>query len=161
MFEFFKLIQREAFRKYFLEATDRDKIALKFKDVSIESLPGIERIIDQLEGRKEFYVLLWERCFGVEACATSKIPSLNFFEEGGRLTFQETERIFNEKLDFMQHVLSIDSGYRKLIILVEKTPSNLLKLKKLTLEKGGKIPPFYRKDLKKLEGALFETEKKS
>lgn len=44
-------------------------------------------------------------------------------------------------------------GYRTIVVLVEKTRSNLLALKRLSVEKKLKIPCFYRRDLELAESS--------
>ena len=147
MFPIFKPIPLPEFERYFVKATDADRIALWFRDVKLENLSEIASILRDLEGNKEIYVLLWQRCLGVEVHATVRVPSLRFFEEGRRLTFEELERAFSKNSEFFKHCLNLDLGYRSILVLTQKNRSNLLVLKRIGAQRKVEVPPFYRKDL--------------
>jgi len=150
VFPMFRPIPLPEFERYLIEATDGDKIAICFKDVEEENLFEIVNILKGLEGGKEIYVLLWQWCLGVEVHATARIPSLRFFEEGKRITFEELEAEFSKKSEFFKQCFYLDSGCRSVLVLTQKNHSNLLVLKRISAQRKVEVPPFYRKDMERL-----------
>jgi len=149
-FPFLKQIPYEEFRKYFLEATDHEMLALKFVDVNQRNLDKINDLLKQLKG-VEIYVALWQQMLGYKSQATVRIPSLSDFKDARTLTFQECERQYFKQAEFFKHSISLDEGYRTLLILVPKNTENLQVLKGWAERRGEKIPEYYRKDFEGLE----------
>jgi len=149
-FPFLKQIPYEVFRKYFLEATDREMLALKFVDVNERNLDKINDLLKQLKAF-EIYVTLWSQTLGYKSMATVRISSLKEFNLARTLTFQESERQYLKRDRFFGSTLSVDAGYRTLLILVPKIMENLQTLKAWAERRGEKIPQYYRKDFEALE----------